>query len=536
MTIWISSMECAGIIEAGGVKDVTFALLENFAKTGNSVTLFIPCFKNNSFDLLKNVKRNFLTAEILLCGKTEIVQYSTASFKSFSANVVLIEHSAFFEKEAVYVYTKNEENCNPSHVSGKGHGDMLFLDTLFSKAVAFYAGICKKQDLPDVIHCQDASTALIPCFLPQTEKTKCFVTIHNAGPAYHHEFANVDEAFFYTALPYEKLNEAKNGYRVEPFLLACQNAQLSTVSIFYADELMKPENNAETDGLSSCFFEKNIKIAGITNGIDFLHYLPENKKISRLPFKILDDDFEKGKAKNRTAFLNKIAGQARNDDDNKIVGIGDNDSNSDNDEYLHDLQIFGSLDDGKNGTSGKNENLVYFVYHGRIVSQKGVSLLIDVMKNIFKVAENARLIIMGQGEINIENQAIDFVSQFQGKAVYLKGYNQAMSRLCVTAADFALFPSFFEPCCLEDFISQVFYTIPIANATGGLKKIIDKKTGFLYSPNNFDALKNAIFNAIDFKQNHFDEMQKMVLSMRNYIRENYSWEVVIKKYLEMFEK
>ena len=56
MKIWIISMECAGIVEAGGVKDVTYALCENFVKEGNDVTFFIPVFAANSFSSLKNIQ------------------------------------------------------------------------------------------------------------------------------------------------------------------------------------------------------------------------------------------------------------------------------------------------------------------------------------------------------------------------------------------------------------------------------------------------------------------------------------------------
>ena len=64
MKIWIVSMECAGIVEAGGVKDVTYALCENFAKEGNDVTLFIPVFAANSFSSLKNIQEHSFKADI----------------------------------------------------------------------------------------------------------------------------------------------------------------------------------------------------------------------------------------------------------------------------------------------------------------------------------------------------------------------------------------------------------------------------------------------------------------------------------------
>lgn len=220
-------MECAGIVEAGGVKDVTYALCENFSKEKHDVTLFIPVFASNSFDALKNIRKDAFCADIPLCGQTQRVHYTSAEFASFPAKVMLVNHPAFSEKKDVYVYTEEEQLLNPSHVRGTGHTDMHFLDALLSKAASFYAASVPEAEIPDVIHCQDASAAVTPCYIAAAQpnrmkKTACFVTIHNAGPAYHHEFSSVDEAQYYTGLSREILSGAQNGGRVEPFLLAAK--------------------------------------------------------------------------------------------------------------------------------------------------------------------------------------------------------------------------------------------------------------------------------------------------------------------------
>ena len=73
MKIWIASMECAGIAEAGGVKNVTFSLCKEFALLNNSLTLFIPVYKCTSYDLIQNLENKFLNLEIDLCNKKEKV-------------------------------------------------------------------------------------------------------------------------------------------------------------------------------------------------------------------------------------------------------------------------------------------------------------------------------------------------------------------------------------------------------------------------------------------------------------------------------
>lgn len=524
MNIWIVSMECAGIVEAGGVKDVTYALCENFAKVKHDVTLFIPVFASNSFDSLKNVRENVFCADISLCAQTQRVQYSSAEFRQFPAKVILVKHPAFSEKKDVYVYTAEEQLQNPSHVRGTGHTDMHFLDALLSKSVGAYMDFVSSSELPDIVHCQDASTAITPCYLAalqasRIKKTACFVTIHNAGPAYHHEFSSIDEAQYYTGLPRDVLSEAQNGGRIEPFLLAAKNAVLTAVSTCYADELIDPAFNDATDGLSGIFSMRKISVIGITNGIDYAHYSPEQTEISGLPFpvKSKSGSFD-GKMQNREFFLRLCRPDFSSDEKSSV--------------YTENLCRFGFFSEVQT-----DEPCVYFVYHGRIVRQKGISLLLEAMASVMNENNSVRLIIMGQGETELENSVQEFVCNFEGKAVYFKGYNRRMPRLCIASADFSVLPSFFEPCCLEDFISQIFGTVPIAHATGGLKKIIDGETGFLYHPNTLDSLRTALKKAVDFKLYHFDDMKKMMRRAVRYVQKSYSWETVIKDgYLALFEK
>ena len=205
MKIWIVSMECAGIAEAGGVKNVSFSLCKELALLGHKVTLFIPVYKCTSYELIKKLKKDGGgTIQINQCGKQEQISYSTAVCTQGDFDVVFVNHQSFAEKEGVYTYTAAEQEKNPDFVKGFGHKDTLFMDSLFSKAVCAYSSCIKESEIPDIIHCQDASTALVPSFAIKNkdfEKTATVVTIHNAGPAYHHNFSSIGEAAWITGLP-----------------------------------------------------------------------------------------------------------------------------------------------------------------------------------------------------------------------------------------------------------------------------------------------------------------------------------------------
>lgn len=531
MKLWIASRECAEISEAGGVKNVTYSLCKEFSLLKHSVTLFIPSYKCTSFDYIQDFQPDFLATEVALCNSNQKITYSKGIFKEGNFNVIFVNHPSFAEKEGIYTYTANEQNQNPEHIKGHGHTDSLFLDILFQKAVAQYYKIIfeqkNKSQLPDIVHCQDASTACIPSLVKNSSasvvantKTRFFVTIHNAGPAYHHSFNNIDEAQWYTNLPRIILEKAQNNGKIEPFLLAKESgAILTTVSEEYAKELIDPHNYASTEGLSSIFNERNIQITGITNGIDADRYNPEDTNVSLLPFSYSPKNGKlEGKIENRKYFLEQIKKASES---------------SSNSSLFDDIKIFGELNDSLKDC----ENLIYIAYHGRITTQKGIAVLNQSIPAILNNFENVRFIIAGQGELSLENELINLSEKHKGKVLYLNGYNKACVRLSTAICDFIVLPSYFEPCGLEDFIGQIFGTLPIAHKTGGLNKIKNNKTGFLYSQNTQLSLIAKLSEVVAIKMYNPKLINKMIKTAATTVENEYSWKKVIKKkYLKLFEK
>ncbi len=513
MTLWFVSMECANIAEAGGVKNVTFSLCKEFALLGHKVSLFIPVFKCNSWDKLSDVQKDCIKTQIDICNKKERISYTKAIYKDCGFEVVLVNHPIFSEKEAVYTYTANEEKLNPKHKRGEGHEDFLLKDTLFQKAVCSYISFTNDKDIPQIIHCQDASTAVLPALIAQTkyaDKIKTAVTIHNAGPYYHHEYASLEDAKFYTDLPDSILKESMNGKRVEPFLIAANSgANLLTVSKDYAKELKDSSNVENTDGLSKLFNEKNIKIKGITNGFDFERYNPSDTSFSKLPFAFNPETGDlDGKYKIRQFFIDNVI----NSENFPCDGI----------------KKYGSLSINKGGRER------YIAYHGRITSQKGISILTEAIPTLIKQNDSVRFVIAGQGEPRLENEIEELTKVFPGKIVYLHGYNQAVVRMAIAACDFIALPSYFEPCGLEDFIAQTFATLPVAHKTGGLNKILNNKSGFLYKNNTSQALASCLNKALEKKPS---KINKMIMFASSYVHKEYVWSKVIeKKYLKYFKE
>lgn len=519
MNIWLVSREYAGIAEAGGVKNVSCSLCESLARLGHKVTLFIPQYactelKNVSCDATSEKK----SVLIDVLGKKEDVFFMKGSMNG--VDIVFVQHPSFLEKKSVYTYTQEDEEENPAHKKGEGHIDVNFMNVIFQKAVVFYSTLMDSSEIPYVIHCQDAATAMVPAFGAyycrkdseinrKLSDTKYAVTIHNAGPGYHHNFSTIDEAVAYTGLEKDFLSLGLCGNCVEPFIIASKFSVITTVSPEYAQEILL--GKTDTAGLSDKYVEYGVDIKGITNGIDFSRYDPCDTKVSLLPYAFdpmnLDLD---GKYSCRRYFIEKFASRNAS-------------------SLPMDHEKFGFIEE--------DDDSVFIAYHGRVVHQKGIEVMCGAVESLLEKKMNVKFIIAGQGFPELEKRLAALAEKYSGKVVYLKGYDRVIARLSVASADFSLHPSYFEPCGLEDFIAQTYGTIPVAHATGGLKKILDGKTGFLYSPNTSESLGKVLSKLIEIVgSNGRKSISTIIRDASVYIHEKFSWDKVALEYEKLYKE
>lgn len=525
--IWQISREYAGLAEAGGVKNVVTSLCEQLVSLDNQVTLFIPLYGCTAVSAVQGFEIvPDMASAITVDGQNYIAFYGNATIpvggrdSGRSVQVVFVVSSLFTEKMGVYTYTPLEEKLNPEHERGKGHADAPILEMLFQKAVLWY-GILK-NDIPDIIHCHDATTAMIPVFARNGtdyaaayKDTEFLVTVHNAGPFYHHEIESVEKAVSLTGLPAEVLSKGLNGSVVEPYLLASECSHLSTVSPWYAEELIDPENS-RTDGLSKGFAERGITVTGITNGIDYEKYNPTDVRKSHL---ISPYNPETLDLAGKYACREDIIAEYREPD------------TSDRLEILEEGQLarYGYVD-----TEGA---AVWFSYHGRIAGQKGIDVLTAAIPEVLAACPEARFLITGQGESALEKALQDLAERQNGKVLYLRGYNRSMARQCVAAADFIVLPSWFEPCGLEDFIASLLGTVPVAHATGGLRKIEDGVTGYLYEPNQASVLAEKLIALTRSVSADSRQLEQIIQTAARTVHNRYSWEAVVKnQYVPLYGK
>lgn len=461
--LWVVSREYAGFAEAGGVKNVVKSLAEAAAGYGFSVTVFLPRYGNNSevFDAY--------TDEVTV--RVEDTRHTVRYFELVQRGIrfVFIDSEIFTEKKDIYTYCAEELDYfreklrRPDLQKGEGYADSHEMNIVFQKAVYRYG--LRRRTAPNVLHCHDAHTAMLPAFIFSRfigrllfRRTQMLITIHNAGDGYRQTFYSFDQAVHLTGLPRAVLEYGRVGQTVEPFLVGAAFANLTTVSPWYAKQLLTPRQSPYSYCFSQALAEKRIHITGITNGIDFASYDPRDTERSGLPFAFdIRNDLFDGKYACRSFLLDTLIRYDRSDP--LFIGV----------------QWFGHLNGAGEG------KLLYLMYHGRLVRQKGVDVLLKAIPRMLEACPFLRFIVMGQGNSDLEAEAVTLAEALSGSFVYCKGYNRKAARLITAAADFIILPSLFEPCGLEDLIAQAYGTIPIANAQGGLRKIIDGKTGFLYT-------------------------------------------------------
>ena len=531
---WFVCREYAGIAEAGGVKNIVCSLSEDLAKRGFSVTVFIPLYPFSDLSRIKRFTKLKAHTDVQIRGTVFPVSFWRG--KSKRVSFIFIESPIFEHRRGVYTYTAEDEKENVAHKRGSGFADAQYLTVLFQKAVVRYAEFLLQTgaalSAPDIVHCHDATTALVPVFARESPEAKEFfartafaVSIHNAGPSYHHEFYSIEDARAMTALSDDVLETGRNGSRIEPYLLAANYARLLTVSPWYAQELSSPQQEDYSDGLSWRFAERGITITGITNGIDAERYDTRFRSVSCLPFAYDPAaGWWTGKQQCRRLFFERFAKDLKIPPRFSLPLFAKKID-------LTNIDTFGSL------SLEHETNAVLFAYHGRIVRQKGIEVLADTMQSL--LSQNVPIVfaLCGQGEWALEDRLIALTEQFPGKVLFLRGYSRTVSRLCTACADFFVLPSNFEPCGLEDFIAQLLGVIPVAHATGGLQKIAHLKTGFLYERNDCQTLSQLLtFLVYDFKLNP-KKYSEIASYAARYIKQHYSWKrIITTAYLPLFNE
>ncbi len=474
--VLIATSECVPFIKTGGLADVAGALPKYCDKEKYDIRVVLPkyeCLKPQYKDSLRYIKYFYINME----GRDQYVGLFEA------------EHDG-----VKFYFIDNEE-----HFSGdKPYSGMpwdLGKFTFFCKATL--SMLPEIQFKPDIIHCNDWETALIPAFLPGYKaqfrfysEMKTIMTIHNLK---FQGIWNIDDVRRITGLDswyfeYDKLEF----YGMSNFLkggIAFAD-RVTTVSKTYADEICTEQYGEGLNPLL-CFRRNDLK--GIVNGIDYSIYNPETDPNIYENYNI-DTVIEK-------KLVNKLKLQEE-------LGL----------EVNPDKLLLGVV--------------------SRLTDQKGFDLVRDTLNDI--VHDCIQVVVIGTGEKQYEDLFRYFAEVYKQSVSANICYAEALAQKVYAGCDGFIMPSRFEPCGLSQMMSMRYGTLPIVRRTGGLA---DTVVGYEQDPDNATGFAFDYYNAEDFLQTvrdadrlHREDRGKWNEMVKRAMSKDFSWSASAKEYTDLYSE
>jgi starch synthase len=481
LKILFVASEAAPFAKAGGLGDVMYSLPLALRKLGHDARIMIPRY--GTIDPEKHNLKIEMTGLKVPTDQKEPYPRLICNVKKYTAKnnvpAYFLENMEYYEKRAnVYGYSDD-------HVRW----------VLLCRGVIEF--LKRSFWVPDVIVASDWQTGLIPNYLktfynkdPVVSKIPVVFGIHNLRYQGMCDFRFVQESdrdsgrepipvFFNPRLA--KLNWMLRGIMYSDYIIA--------VSPTYAKEILTPEYG---EGLDKILSEKQHKISGILNGINYQKYNPE--KSPHVP-------------------VHYNVSTVRRKNDNKI----------------HLQKRLGLPQD-------PNTFVIGMV--SRFTDQKGFDLLGNIIDPLFKNI-SLQLVILGDGDSRYKEMIQKAAERFPEKIGYFFGFDLSLPYLIFSGADAILIPSKFEPCGIVQMQAMKFGCIPITRKTGGLADTIkdfnpkkQKGDGFVFEEYDPWALLTTIVRA----ETSFGFKNSWKKLIKEVMKKNFSWENSAKKYLEIFQQ
>lgn len=478
--------ECAPVIKAGGLGDVVYGLSRDLEQRGHCVELILPKYSNMRYDHIWGLHDAYRELWVPWYGGA--IHCSVFCGWVHGRLCFFIEpHSEdFFFDRGVYY----------------GCDDDPIRFAFFSKAAMEF--LLKSNKRPDVIHCHDWQTGLVPVMLYEMyqyhgmDRQRVLYTIHNFK---HQGFAG-SEILWATGLnresyyfDYERLRDNFNPFSLN-FMKGgiVYSNHVNTVSPHHAWEAMYSDAGF---GLGHTLHLKSFKFSGILNGIDYGTWNPAEDSL--LPHTYSLSTFEDKK-------LNKKA--------------------------LQEKLLLRACD----------KPVVAFI--GRLDDQKGVHLVHHAIYHALK--RGAQFVLLGSATDGKINEWFWHEKRFlnDNPDVHLElSFNEELAHLIYAGADMMVVPSKFEPCGLTQLIALRYGTIPVVRGVGGLVSTVfdwdydpdhapEERTGFVFYDTDNYALESAMNRAIDIYYDAPELFQQIATQGMQY---DYSWKKSGEEYIKVYD-
>ncbi len=469
MRVLLAASEAYPFAMSGGLADVAGALPKALRNRRVGARVVLPLY-----DTIRQELRNEMK---FIKSITVPVAWRRQYCGIFEAKVgrvtyYLLDNEYYFKRGALYGFYDDAERY-----------------AFFSRAVL---EMLQHIDFkPDIIHCNDWQTALIPVFQtlfysqdPFYSGIRTLFTIHNIqyqgkyGKELISDVVGIpdDKESF---IEYEDcVNFMKGG-------IECAD-RVNTVSPTYSKEILTPWFS---HGLDSILREREWKLSGIINGIDIDVYNPE---IDEMIYKNYNSENLSAKAINKAKLQDELGLPKR-----------------------EDVPLIGMVT--------------------RLVSHKGLDLVKAVFEDM--LAKDVQFVILGSGEPEFEIFFHEMSEKYPQKVALRTGFIPELAHKIYAGADIFLMPSKSEPCGLAQMVALRYGTIPIVRETGGLRDTVSDSglgegNGFTFSDYNAHDMAHAVGRAIEGYSNRegWNILIKRAMTCDN------SWSNSAKAYIELYEE
>ncbi|PAM92939.1 glycogen synthase [Flavobacterium sp. IR1] len=361
------------------------------------------------------------------------------------------------------------------------------IERFISFQIATLDWISTRETVPDIINCHDHHTSIIPFLIKYGYKyeglrtIKTVLTIHNG---LYQGWFGFDKLHYLPEFDLRHVGflEWNNSLNSLAVGIKCVHA-VTTVSPTYLNEI-----NFSANGLESLFNSVREKSKGILNGIDFEVWNPSQDKMIAANYSI--DSISIGKQINKEKLCQQF-----------------------------------NLDSSK----------PLFSFIGRLFEEKGGDLLPQASAlALAENFENLNVLILGSGNVEIEEQLLVLKDEFKGNYNVFIGYNEELAHLIYAGSDFILMPSRVEPCGLNQMYALRYGTIPIVRRTGGLRDTVidfgDNGNGICHDQASVADICYSVNRALQL----YEDKENFTKIRKSGMETDHSWERVCQEYIELY--
>ena len=473
MNILYVTGEAAPFCKTGGLADVSGSLPVALAARGQYVAGILPLY-----DTISRQWRHQMTFRRYI--------YVDLAWRHEYCGLFSLKH-----RGVTWYFVDNEHYFARGRLYGERDDGERF--GFFSRAVMELLPLL--DEMPDVIHCNDWQTALVPVYRQDLagrwdalSGIRTVFTIHNIE--YQGKFGpeTVDDLFGLHRGWYEGGTLQMDGcLNLMKGAMLCADA-VTTVSPTYARQL---HLSAYAEGMESVVQRCGEKFSGIVNGIDISVFDPATDPVLPAHYSVKNS---RGKASCKKALQEELGLQVQSD-----------------------------------------VPLISVV--SRLVGHKGIDLICESLDTIMQTG--CQLVVQGSGEKQYEDFFRYAENRYKGRLCAYIGYNEDLAHRIYAGSDLFLMPSRSEPCGLSQMIAMRYGAVPIVRQTGGLADTVrscqagqEDGNGFVFADYSAFDMQYVISQAVDLYRSDLHGFRRV---QKRGMTDDFSWNVSAGAYERLYE-